>query len=252
MTVFTCSREFENMLTCIYVAMASRLGHRNIRLMFEPVGQYDLLNEYIHVDADPEKTYKLIEAINFKISPYFYHEMMYSAMYHEEDVLDNIYRMLLLGFKYGNSALDMAQYEAVNRNRMIRKAYGTEVCRFREFTRFHELRKSLYVAHIEPRSRVVTALGPIFSDRMPSENWMIVDDIHLEAVVHPKDEDFYIRRLNEAELSNLLKSEEENDEYTDLWKLFFDSIAIDERINPVCQQSHMPLWTRKHAVEFGQ
>lgn len=250
MTVFTCAREYEDMLTCIYVAWASRLGHNNIKLMTEPVGQYDLLNNYVHVDCDSNKAMSVMDAINTRISPYFYSEMLYSLMYYEDDALDNIYRMLLLGFKYGNSALDMSQFEAVNRNRQIRKAYSTEICHFKEFARFHEVKKSLYVAHIEPRSRVVTALGTIFEDRMPSENWMIVDDTHFEAVVHPKDEDFYIRRLNQSELEQLLLTENDNDEYTDLWKAFFDSIAIKERVNPTCQQSHMPLWTRKHAVEF--
>lgn len=250
MTIFTCEREYEAMLTCIYVAWASKLGHNNLQLMMEPIGQYDLLNEYVHVDMDECKADSVVDAINTKISPYFYREMLYSAMYYEEDVLDNIYRMLLLGFKYGDSALDMSQYEVVNRNRQIRKAYETEICRFKEFLRFHEVKKSVYVAHIEPRSRVVTALGPIFMDRMPSENWMIVDDVHMEAVIHPRDEAFYIRRFDENELNNLIATERSNDEYTDMWKVFFDSISIKERYNPSCQQSHMPLWTRKHVVEF--
>lgn len=250
MTVFSCEHDFEAMLTCIYVAWTSGLGQRNIRLELEPLGQCSLFEEYIHVDNDPSLALKVADAVNAKISPYFYHEIMYSANYYEKDVLDNIYRMMLLGFKYGDAALDMLQYEAVMRNRAIRKAYGTEICRFQEFSRFHEVRRSLYVAHIEPRSKVAIALGPIFSDRMPSENWMIVDDIHLEAVIHPKDSQFYLRKLTQEEHKVLLETENENDEYTDLWKAFFDSIAIKERINPVCQQSHMPLWTRKHAVEF--
>lgn len=250
MTVFTCARELEDMLSCIYVAWASGLGHNNIRLMLEPIGQYDLLDEYIHVEADDSKVISVMDAINRKISPYFYHELLYSSMYCADDVLDNMYRMLLLGFKYGNGALDMVQFEAVNRNRMIRKAYGTEVCRFKEFLRFHEVRKSVYIAHIEPRSRVVLALGPVFADRMPSENWMIVDDVHCEAVVHPADRDYYVRRLSVEEVNELLQTEDINDEYTDMWKVFFDAVAIKERTNPVCQQSHIPIWSRKHAVEF--
>lgn len=251
MTVFTCEQEFDAMLSCIYEAFCSRLGHKNIRLEFEPVGQVCMFDQYIHVDTDEKNVMKVIDAINNKISPYFYHEIMYSAQYHADDVLDNIYRMLLLGFKYGNAALDMIQYEAVHRNRDIRKAYGNEVCRFKEILRFHEVKQSLYVAHIEPKSRMVVALGPVFQDRMPSENWMIVDDIHCEAVIHPKDKPYYIRRLSGDELQELILTEEANDEYTDLWKIFFDTIAIKERENAKCQQNHFPIWTRKHAVEFG-
>lgn len=251
MTVFTCEPEFEAMLTCIYRAFESRLGHQNIRLETEPVGQYSMFDEYIHVDSDPILSEKVIDSINRKISPYFYQEIMYSAHYHDQDVLDNIYRMLLLGFKFGNSALDMVQYEAVNRSRIIRGAYGKEVCRFQEFARFHLIGNSLYVSHIEPRCRIVIALGPIFQDRMPSENWIIIDDTHHEAVVHPKNSQFYIQKLSDEDFKRLLLTEQENDIYTDLWKSFFDSIAIRERTNPTCQLNHMPYWSRKHAVEFN-
>ena len=39
MTVFTCSDEWEAMMTCIYRAWESGLGHRNIRLELESVLQ---------------------------------------------------------------------------------------------------------------------------------------------------------------------------------------------------------------------
>ena len=106
------------------------------------------------------------------------------------------------------------------------------------------------MAHFEPKSRVVGYLGPIFSDRMPSEFFVIVDDVHHEAVIHGKDEHYYIRKLSDEEFERILRTEEENDEYTDLWKAFFDSIAIKERANEKCQRNHFPLWARKHAVEF--
>lgn len=251
MIVFTCEPDFTSMLTCIYYAWASKEGHKNIRLEREPIGQYQMFDEYRHIDGDEDKARSVSDAVITKISPYFYHEVIGYAGYYEEDVLDNIYRMLLLGFKYGNAALDMLQYEPVMRSRIIRKAYSNEVCRFKEFARFNEVKKSVYVSHIEPKSRIVESLGHAFMDRMPSEHFMIVDDVHLEAVIHPKDEDFYFRRLTIEELNALKKTEEANDQYTDMWKVFFDSISIKERENPNCQRNHFPIWTRKHAVEFA-
>lgn len=251
MTVFTCEHEFEAMMTCIYRAWQSRLGHNNIRLELEPVGQYSMFDEYIHVDSDSVLAEKVINSVITKISPYYYQQIMYSAHYYENDVLDNIYRMLILGFQFGNKSLDMLQYEVVNRSMAIRRAYGNEVCRFKEIARFHLVKDSLYVSHIEPHSRIVVALGPVFHDRMPSENWMIVDDLHLEAVIHPKNSQFYIRKITSDELDHLIETENNNDEYTDLWKAFFDSIAIKERENPVCQRNHLPYWARKHVVEFN-
>lgn len=251
MTVFSCTPEWESMLTCIYEAWASKLGHKNIRLEIEPLGQQNMFDTYIHVNRDVKKAESVIDAVNRKISPIVYRELAYCAMAYEPDVLDNIYRIMILGFAYGPGVLNMVQYEAVMRNREIRTRLGREACRFKEAVRFHEIRKDMYVAHIEPKSRIAVTLGPAFEDRMPSENWMIVDDVHYEAVIHPKDTHFFMRELSDAEFSTLLETEKANDEFTDLWKVFFESVSIKERENLACQRNHSPLWARKHIVEFN-
>lgn len=55
MIVFTCYDTFDDMMTCIYDAWAARLGHSNIRLQTEPLGNLELFCEYRHIDADREK-----------------------------------------------------------------------------------------------------------------------------------------------------------------------------------------------------
>lgn len=250
MRVYSCEHNWEAMLTCIYVAWSSGLGHKNIKLELEPLGQCELFTEYIHVDADTSKAESVMDSVNKKISPFVYNELAYAAMAYEKDVLDNIYRVMILGFAFGPNVLDMVQYRDISRNREIRTRLGKEACRFKEVVRFHEVRQDMYVAHIEPKSKIAVTLGPAFEDRMPSENWIIVDDIHKEAVFHAKNEPFFLRNLDSEEYDKLLESEKANDEYTDLWKVFFDSIAIKERTNPRCQKNLIPLWTRKHAVEF--
>lgn len=251
MTYYTCLPEWEAMLSCIYEAWVSKKGHQNIKLLLEPIEQYTMFDEYIHVDSDFQKAYKVIDAVNLKISTYFYRELLYSSMAYEDDVLDNIYRCMILGFAYGPEALNMVQYKDIMRNQMIRTRVGKEVNRFQEFIRFHLVNDKVYVAHFEPKSRIAVALGAIFSDRMPSEYWMIIDDVHHEAVVHPKDGEFYLRKLTDEELGRLIETENQNDEYTDMWKDFFNSIAIEERKNEKCQRNLFPIWTRKHAVEFS-
>ena len=250
MVIFSCKQELEAMLTCIYEAWASGRGHRNIRLEIEPIGQYSILDEYIHVDGDYKKAESVMRAVLEKISPTFYKEVLGSLGYYEADTLDNAYRMLLLGFKFGISTLNMMNYEVVARNMKIRKAYSREVYRFQEIARFNSLKNGMLVSHIEPRSDILENLEPIFTDRMPSENWMIIDDNRAKTVIHPAGKHSYLRWLNEMEMESLRRSEEENDHYTDLWKLFFNSIAIKERTNHECQMNLFPLWARKHATEF--
>lgn len=249
MTVYSCAPEWGAMLTCIYIAWTSKKGHANVRLELENASQMNLFDEYISVSYDPALAEKVMDAVNQKISVFFYNQLAYSSMSCAPDIADNIYRVMILGFKYGDSCLDMLHIPEIQRHRDIVKAVGSEACHFKEFMRFHQMGNT-YIAHVEPRSRILPALGRDFMDRMPSEDWIIVDDTHLEAVIHPKDEMFYVRSLTGNELAKLIKTEEENDEYTDLWKAFFNSIAIKERTNKACQLNHFPLWKRKHAVEF--
>lgn len=250
MYIYTCEPNLEAMLSCIYDAWTSKRGHKNIKLMLEPVEQMTLFDEYIHVDADSEKVEKVMDAVNMKISPWFYRQLAYSSMAYEEDVLDNMYHCMILGFHHGPDALGMVQYADIMRHNEIRKRLGNEVNRFQEVLRFHQVGE-VYIAHFEPKSRIAIALGPIFEDRMPSENFVIVDDIHKEAVIHHKDEHFYMYKLSDEELTRLLQTEEENDSYTDMWKVFFDTIAIKERTNKKCQDNLFPMWARKHAVEMN-
>lgn len=250
MTYYTCEPNLDSMLTCIYDAWSSGKGHQNVHLLLEPLEQFTLFDDYIHVDADEEKVDKVITAIKKKISPYFFREIAYTSMAYESDILDNLYRCMILGFAYGPEVLNQVQYRDIMRNREIRTRLGKEVCHFKEFMRFHWLEPDIYVAHYEPKSRITLALGPVFEDRMPSEHWMIIDDIHKEAVIHPKDEHFYMRSLTDSEFLRLQETEKVNDQVTHLWKVFFNTIAIKERQNERCQRNLMPLWTRKHAVEF--
>lgn len=252
MTIYSCKPKWEDMLTCIYDAWYSKKGHENIKLLLEPIEQYTLFDEYIHVEADNEKATKVMDAINLKISRQFYTELLYTSMAYEEDILDNIYHCLILGFSLGAEALKMVQYKDIMRNRQIRIRLGKEINHFQEFLRFHKIDNDVYVAHFEPKSRIVLALGPIFEDRMPSEHWIIVDDIHKEAVIHIKDQPFYLRTLTDEELERVMVTEQANDEFTHFWQLFFRTIAIKERTNERCQRNLFPIWTRKHAVEFNE
>ena len=53
------------------------------------------------------------------------------------------------------------------------------------------------------------------------------------------------------ELDRVIDQIDIDDDYEELWKVFFDAIAIEERRNEKCQMSHVPKWYRKHMNEFN-
>lgn len=250
MTIFTCNDDFESMLTCIYDAWASRRGHANVRLLKEPILQQELFSVYIHVEADEEKVKKVVRSIQNKISDEAYLQVFYASLSNAPDALDTIYRFLILGFAAGSKVMSMLSYPAVIRMMELKRNVGNEAHYFREFARFTSIEGNVYVCHIEPKNNVLMPVAEHFKDRMPSEHWLIIDDNRRTAAIHPKDQDFYIRYLTPEEADTLSKTEQVEDEYTNLWRTFFDTIGIEQRKNPACQRNMFPIWMRKHATEF--
>ena len=256
MTIFTCKNQFDDMMTCIYEAWSSRLGHSNIKLKTEPIGTMELFCDYRHVEADRKKTQSVIRTIKQKISVRAYHMVYRAAMAtDEEDKLDIIYRFLILGFHYGKQVLDFLQNPVVMRIFELERKVINESHIFRECIRFTEMDNHILVGIISPKCDVITLLAPEFVDRLPSENWMIVDDTRSMAVVHPADQQYYLTSLSEEEMSELLTKEsaaKDTDIMTMLWKEFFQTIGIKERKNSTCQRNLMPLWYRKHMPEMSE
>ncbi|MCI8477404.1 MAG: DNA metabolism protein [Oscillospiraceae bacterium] len=106
---------------------------------------------------------------------------------------------------------------------------------YKGFVRFSD-QAGFLVAQIAPKNRVLPLLGPHFSARFPQETFVIYDQSHLEALIHQSGawtitgaEDFQPGDPTQEELS-----------YRRLWKRFYDTIAIEGRINPTLRRSHMP------------
>ena len=230
MKVFTCKDRLEDIMTCIYDAWseALQIGHDQIQLKKEPIFQQTIFDEYIHVDQDTSKAEKVIRSIRRDISDEAYLDIYLATLSAEEDALQAIYNFLRVGFSMGGNALKQYANPHVMRILELRRKVSNESHHFREFTRFEKLNSSnVYVSHLEPKSDVIMLVGRHFANRMPSEQWMIIDDNRKTACVHPKDGENYLRYLTDEEFQTLRKTEEYKDEYTDMWKTFFHAIVID-------------------------
>lgn len=103
------------------------------------------------------------------------------------------------------------------------------------FVRFSEL-GGVLGSEIEPKNRVLPVLRSHFCARYHNETFFIYDRTHKEAlfyaagkaIIRPLD-DFHMAAPDAAEVH-----------YRILWKRFYDTIAIKERYNPKCRQTHMP------------
>lgn len=129
-------------------------------------------------------------------------------------------------------------------HKAIRHLLG-ELEKLRGFIRFSEF-DGVYAAEIEPKNRVLPALRAHFCSRFADQPFLIYDRTHQEVLLYA-DGRWQISPLDSFEMARPEKSEAQ---YRQLWKAFFDTIAIRERTNPRCQRNHMPLRYRSTMTEF--
>ena len=251
MKIFTYDDNFEALASCIYTAWEYSLAHKDeqISLQKHSDTQQSIFSEFIYVETDSDKATKVINSIKTKLSMQSYHTV-YMAFLYCEDTGDDIYKFLKLAFKYGKSINYMLGEQTVMKLMKLQRAVSNEMNSYIEIVRFNEVADNVFISHIEPKHNILLGLSNHFQNRMPSINWMIIDSARNLALVHQKERDCYLHKLNSEELKKMSKVNDIKEPYKKLWKSFFNSIAIKERENLKLQRQHCPLRRRKYMTEF--
>ena len=249
MTVYLCRDDIDGILCGVYDAWMSRKGHANVKLQLESCGNLEMFCTYERVQVTEEKTEKVIRAICTKISEDAFQAVCDVALSCEEERADDIYRFLNYGFHYGRGVVDMLQIPAVYEMFRIQRSVTNEAHLLKEFLRFSQMEQNILAGMISPKHDVLIHLAPFFADRLSGENWIIYDKGRRKAAVHPSDSPWFLAGMEKKEWDRLAVAEEEA-LYKELWKLCHRTIAIEERTNPICQRSHLPLHFRPYMTEF--
>jgi len=157
-----------------------------------------------------------------------------------------VLNFLRLGYKIGAPVTDMLANDTVRAITKIAHNVSWESGYYREFLRFSDYDGAL-VAIIEPKNFVLPMIIDHYCDRFPDEQFLIYDETHKYAIVHLNG-DSAIIPLEHLELPEACAVEEK---YRALWKRFYDTIAIEGRINPKLRMNNMPKRYWKHLTEFN-
>lgn len=146
-----------------------------------------------------------------------------------------LWRFLQLGYARGPSVTRDLTDPTVDKVRKAVHHLNEEAHLYTGFVRFSEL-NGVLAGEIEPKNRVLPLLRPHFCGRYPQERFVLHDRTHHEALFHqPEDwailpvEDFQLGPPDRTELA-----------YRQMWRAFYDTIAIQGRENPRCRMTHMP------------
>lgn len=223
---------FEGLLTAIYEAYYRRQEPSGI-LKSENL-QQSLFDECIYIETDIEKSQKVYESIRKKISLRALQHIYYTYL---SDYIDSgtlIYRYLKLGFKVYGKIDSMLSDQRVLDIHNTSKKVSFERHRMLGLLRFKKVSDNLFYAAIEPDHNIVPVLASHFAKRFSDQNFIIHDLKRKHAVFYNTSEWVL------TDFDEVLPDSFDERNYERLWKEYFTSIAIKERVNPRLQKQFMP------------
>lgn len=250
--IYLCEDCAEGIFSAIWQAYEDGYGHagNEIRIAKTDYNR-ELFCEYHTVETDFGHAVKVARTIRRDISAQAYEFVHKSAASYQPEKADAIYRFVQEGLRVGNRVLNhlttphMQTLYAINRN------INNEIHYTIEFIQFEELENGSLFGRIDPKSAVLPYLAGHFEDRFSGERWVIADTVHRTMLIHGVDQRAAYVKMSETDFDELelaYSSDEEN--WQKLWKLFVDTIAIKERINPDLQRQMLPLRYRKYRKDF--
>ncbi len=139
------------------------------------------------------------------------------------------------GFKVGSKLTQLLGEPCVDAIEKGVRSVLVEAHILKGFIRFREI-NGILASEITPKNIVLPFLHSHFTDRFSGERLLIIDRTHNQAMAYEKGRTkiFFFEELI------LPPTGEEETKIKRLWRRFYDTIAIEERINPKCQLGHMP------------
>ena len=216
MVVFVCEDSPEGIFTGVYDAWNSRLGHENVRLEVQGEYNYSLFSEYREVAVDRLKAQKVVRSVRRSLSELAYSWIYRTALSEREDRAEAVYRFLVCGFSAGVAGrriTENLQIPAVQTVFQINRAVANEAHLQTEFMRFAEYSDQVLFSEIGPKNRVTALLMPYFTDRLPSEPFIIYDKNHQEEKEEKNEINDIIPNTKEKDDRKKLLVVEDNDEF---------------------------------------
>lgn len=254
--IVVCPDSFDGIMCGVYHAwiiknQQQKNGEMNVELVTGELFNFEIFTKYEYIETDIEVSRKVVRSIKKEFSFEIYTNIYRAAMSNHDKKANIIFRYLIDAYRIGFKIKDCLSIPSVIDLYELDRNVMNEQHHYLGFVRFKQVNEKLLFSTITPKNNILTLIAPHFSDRLSMENWVIYDDYRKLAVVHESNHK-WVLVTNEEINQKYVKTNDQNEkEIVDLWRLFFNSIAIKERINPKLQRSNLPLKYRKHMTEVN-
>ena len=251
-TMYICHDTITGLYSALYDAWKeSRDGDAGIELRGKT--QQQMFCEYRVVDENGKKAASIERMIKHNLGYNAYWDFYHALLSDDAGKGEAVFKAMQEARRIPDSTKIMEHLSDCNVAKVfeLSRRVSNEAHMYKEFIRFRELANGVLFSEISPRSRLLTCIGEHFSDRFPLENWMIYDKTHKAFLAHRAGAECRLicgEELNKESASRISANQKE---YEELWKAFFESIAVKERENPKLQQTHLPKRYRREMTEFS-
>ena len=188
-----------------------------------------------YIATDTVKAGRVRASIPVKISPRALQlvENVFLSCIEERELA--LLRFLLLGYAEGakvtqqQGRAEIAPLLAAERHLM------GECHLLQGFIRFSD-HGGVLIATVTPKNFVLPYISSHFINRFSGEDFMIYDKTHKTALIYQNRR----RRIIPVEDVEFPAASPEEEGYRELWKRFYNTVAIEGRYNPRCRMTHMP------------
>lgn len=230
--IFVYDGTFEGFLCCVYEFYYS--SFRPVEIVEEDNVQASFY-QLVTIVSDPYKAGKVKSAIENKISPYTVRFLQECMLTYGKDREMHMLGYVVKGFKYGAKIYNIVSDEDVDYLRKAHRHLKREKHLYLGIIRFYKAGE-VYISVINPKNMILPIIACHFTQRFSNQDFMIYDASNSYALIYRKGRAEIIK----AENIELPEVDDEEMNMQKLWKLFYDTIAIEERYNPKCRMNFMP------------
>ena len=252
MTVFVYDKTFEGLLTAVFDAYSRRSFPDLLLAEGEPFPLF--YDEAVTICTDDAKVDPVWKGFQKRLSA-----MALSVI--TVTWLSELPETDMLLFRYIRKAIDAPRTIELNFGdpdvlevSKVWKKVTNERLRVIQFLRFQKTADGTFFAAVKPVYNVLPLTLPHLKDRFADQCWLLYDLKREYGYYYDLKEATEVRfEEKEAHLLSGLLGEElmDADEklFQQMWKTYFKSIAIKERLNPKLHRQHMPARFWKYMPE---
>lgn len=251
--VLVCESTPEGIFSAIYDAYERKLNPNITKVLSQEIENYELFAEYTYIETDFEKAHKVDRTISKRFDNISYSYIWHALYSQEKEKGDAIYHTIARGLAkaYKGFLINYLQDPYVMAVSRMRQNVWYEAHHYMGFVRFRELKNGILYSEIEPKNHVLPIIAEHFADRFPKENFMIKDKRRNLYIVHEAGKGIVFHQEEQAgtPVTEEMYSEEEL-KVQNLFRIFHETIAIQERTNLKLQRQLLPLRFRENMIEF--